>query len=640
MYARLYALGESPLAIDEYYLAQSIRNILESGFPRFDCGGYYVRGLIQQYSTAVLNIVGIDMHVALRMITVLANIAAIPAVYLLGKRVGGFNAAVCACILFALSVWEIEIARFGRMYAPFQAIFVWYCVALCRAYFGSHRGFYWSVVLGTISIFVYEGAALLLCTTFIPLVAGKVQRVKNWLLAGSSFVFGIWFLTRDFGTLGAEPRLSERYNDQSTTPWNLPFDEPLTLFSPAWSGAFEILMLIGAVCFSVIFVVNMARSISTGMRSQTDGIAYLWLGVAIWLAAGGFFGIILMLSVALIAWRWLDFNQLSRTTVVTVCIWLIIALTAWIARLLTVSEGPVAERGVEILYILFLFPDVYSEIAYRWLRSLPVESVVAVVSIGAYLLALRHDDQKSNAAELFLFLLGLLLVLGFMVAILPQPYSTIRYTYFLHPLVIVLIATSWAAIANKFTANESRQTVVILGATCLFMIASFDYRISHIVGIGSPEIIFRMNMSKWERDRVYRRWDYRSPAEYVNSHATPSDKIVTTSQSVPYYLNNLTHFYMNSSGKEYATVASCHGTMERWSSATLLSTPAELRQLYEPKIRNDVWAIIRSPIRPEASSMEQAIAREHKDHIVYESVDERIIVVHIPAENSRVSNPQ
>ena len=135
LYARLYALGESPLAIDEYYLAQSIRNILETGFPRFDCGGYYVRGLIQQYSTAVLNIVGIDMHVALRTITVLANIAAIPAVYLLGKRIGGFNAAVCACILFALSVWEIEIARFGRMYAPFQAIFVWYCVALCRAYF-------------------------------------------------------------------------------------------------------------------------------------------------------------------------------------------------------------------------------------------------------------------------------------------------------------------------------------------------------------------------------------------------------------------------------------------------------------------------------------------------------------------------
>jgi len=56
--ARFWALGKWPLAIDEYYFAQSVQNVLHFGIPEFPCGGLYVRGLLLQYASALLQLAG------------------------------------------------------------------------------------------------------------------------------------------------------------------------------------------------------------------------------------------------------------------------------------------------------------------------------------------------------------------------------------------------------------------------------------------------------------------------------------------------------------------------------------------------------------------------------------------------------
>ena len=38
---RFRGLGTWPLAVDEYYLAQSVQNILRVGLPEYPCGGRY-----------------------------------------------------------------------------------------------------------------------------------------------------------------------------------------------------------------------------------------------------------------------------------------------------------------------------------------------------------------------------------------------------------------------------------------------------------------------------------------------------------------------------------------------------------------------------------------------------------------------
>jgi hypothetical protein len=171
-----------------------------------------------------------------------------------------------------------------------------------------------------------------------------------------------------------------------------------------------------------------------------------------------------------------------------------------------------------------------------------------------------------------------------------------------------------------------------ISITAAFMIASVDYNIRHMLEIDSPRVMFRTEMSKWERDRVYRRWDYRSPAEFVNAHASVGDVILTTSQAVPFYLTTITHFYADSTGKEYPEIASCRGATERWSSANLVSNPVEFETLVESLANNNLWAIIRSDDRPEASNFEKQFLAEYHDKIVYQSIDDRLVVVHISGD--------
>jgi 4-amino-4-deoxy-L-arabinose transferase-like glycosyltransferase len=161
-YFRLKGLAKSPFAIDEYYIASSVRNILEHGLPQFDCGGYYTRGLLLQYLAAPLFKYGSNDELYFRLITVISNLLTIPALYLLGKRIAGRAAACFVVVLFSVSIWETEMARFARMYAPFQMLFIWYLYFLYKALIltdaTARKWMYW---ISLISIFVSEEAIFL-----------------------------------------------------------------------------------------------------------------------------------------------------------------------------------------------------------------------------------------------------------------------------------------------------------------------------------------------------------------------------------------------------------------------------------------------------------------------------------------------
>jgi hypothetical protein len=66
VFARFTALGAAPLAVDEYFLLRSTQNVLHHGWPVFDCGGVYSRGLVLQYLAALLNLFGASSDVAPR----------------------------------------------------------------------------------------------------------------------------------------------------------------------------------------------------------------------------------------------------------------------------------------------------------------------------------------------------------------------------------------------------------------------------------------------------------------------------------------------------------------------------------------------------------------------------------------------
>ena len=79
VYFRLKGLGKPPFAIDEYYIATSVQNILKHGLPQFECGGYYVRGLLLQYLAVPFFKYGSNDEFFFRLITVFFNLLTVPA---------------------------------------------------------------------------------------------------------------------------------------------------------------------------------------------------------------------------------------------------------------------------------------------------------------------------------------------------------------------------------------------------------------------------------------------------------------------------------------------------------------------------------------------------------------------------------
>lgn len=173
-FVRLKGLGEWPLAVDEYYIAQSVKNILRTGLPQFESGGYYMRGLILQYlATPLLHFFPND-EFALRLLPVFFNILAFFPIFLLGKKVAGEKAGYLAIIFFSLSVWEIEMARFARMYTPFQALFLWWLFFLYKVVIeDDQKSEHWMHGVSVLAIFMHEASIFLLVLNFLPLAFVK-----------------------------------------------------------------------------------------------------------------------------------------------------------------------------------------------------------------------------------------------------------------------------------------------------------------------------------------------------------------------------------------------------------------------------------------------------------------------------------
>ena len=200
-YFRIKGLSNGGFAnSDEYYIVKAVHNILEFGIPRFPLGGYYTRGIIYQYLSAILLMIGIKEEFALRIIPVIFNMLAIPAIYLLAKKIGGKLIAASVVFLFCFSVLEIEYSRLARYYAPFQMLFIWHIYFLYKTIVEKeYKSFKWMIFISIASVFMYEGSIFLLVLNFIPFVLDK-KIISSSKIIYSTIVFvgGFFYLKFDF----------------------------------------------------------------------------------------------------------------------------------------------------------------------------------------------------------------------------------------------------------------------------------------------------------------------------------------------------------------------------------------------------------------------------------------------------------
>ena len=614
-YFRLKGLGKWPFALDEYYIIRSVQNIFKYGLPQFDAGGYYPRGILYQYIIAALWSAGLKAEFAARIIPVLTNLAAFPALYKLSKKISGKTLAIILVIYFSFSLWEVEFARFARMYSPFQAIFIWYLYNFYLLLFENKKtAFNWMLILSFVSIFVYEASIFLVIMNFIPLlwdyerkefslsdltkVFSKTNLTKL-IAATGIFLIAYFYLSFDFRTFNQTNLLPPELKDYfDNLPKMSKFRMPMVLLFSESSGILWLIMKILPVITVGLFTVHILKSKDLIFENKFS------LMVIGFFALLNVYGLLIIFTVMFIMINWLNVKSLNKKLIFytigvigfTFLFWTAYAIfnTSWY-EYFPKGKFTGTFASLKILWKQFLnYPNFY-EMFVIFRNTLPKFTYLSILILFSGILITTLKQEERFKQFNFLFFVFTLLI--FLITFINTFYFDTRYFFFVFPLFLLLLFGSLQLIINFVIKTDKLQSIVFIIA-CLFVaIISEDIGYDHLVHIDTARINFRKGFTKTEKIHYYPRWDSRSPSEIVNKKSTPDDIIITNDQISDFYLNRLDFIYENYKANDFIIESVEGGKKERWTNANLIYTYDDLlKKLFDSKstkwlIVNKMWGV-------------------------------------------------
>lgn len=609
-YLRFYGLGFWSLSVDEYYLAKSTISVSENGLPNFPDGGYYMRGLLQQYLTAPIYLLTNHIEFSVRLIPALANLLTIPAVYLIARSLANKKTGLLAVVLFALSLWEIEFARFGRMYAPFQAIFLWQAYFLIRYHIDNKlKDLITLSILSFFSIFVYEGAIFSLMTAFFALTLHAV----NWqrIVAVSPSIFGL-------GLAVILKALNLRNTDNTVQPdapagTSFPLNIPELLYKANTFSIFHWFLVLIGIILTIIVLFRERDEI----QESRNPILYTFLISVLVISAflnQLFMTAILAAAIILIPKEnhkkiniVADLNQSSiKIFFIWISIWLVIA--ASISSITTAS----------FLESITSFPELKERIYWPLESAIPRTSAfLLIASIG---LSLYCFFKKEKPSTQILLIFSVLMLIA--ISSINTLYSVSRYSFFLYPIFLIILAVS---IDTLISALKNKHAAILLGSATiiLFLAISEDYKLDHLLNITSAKYNYRMPYSMDRQQHYYIRFDYESPADFVDKNKERSDKIVTTVKVVDHYLRKVDFTYVPYEMRR--GLLGCGGDCYIWNKTRLLSDKDKIQQLIE-KANDDLWLISYLPRNIHRNSVDEFIETNFPKNVVFVNYDGSIAV--------------
>jgi hypothetical protein len=575
-YGRFKGLGIWPLGVDEFYISRSIDNVLRTGLPAFPCGGYYLRGLVYQYLVAGVRLTGRTPEFAGRFVAAACSVATLPAAYLLGKRIQGPVTGWVVVIILSLSVWEIEMARFARMYAPFQAVFVWYLVFCLRYAVDKERGALgWMIALSVLGVLTWEGGVLLGIANIVAVLLshehGRLKAAEWKRLAALVLLLGLLVVagTNDLrGGGGAEAADAQVGVAAGPAHQALHFvaDWAAALTQhPAWSCGW--LLISGLACFSAAWIWSLRRR----------PLAALSLCAALAAAAAHLFtlaaGIIAVsLLMQLIAPRELTERRARYFPMTLACYFVFwLAFYHWTG---VAASEPIVGGGAmpPLVQHLFGFPDVYDTMVRPWGRTMPVLSILlgfALIFVFWDSLAKQGDYPGPMAV-----LLTLILVMVIIIGVTPTGRIETRYTFFLYPVLISLaVAAAMIAVQRlKFLRGASLLASAAIPLLCFG--ATEDFQPRHLAAVDSADVNFRVGMSAARAEHYYPRNDMRAVGEWLAAHVRPDDVVISGIPNLGEYYNGFDYFYLDAEDNRYDAYLCRDGRTERWTNHPITNAAA------------------------------------------------------------------
>jgi hypothetical protein len=588
LWGRFKGLGAWPLADDEYYMARAVQDILRVGTPQYECGGWYVRGLPYQYLVALLQLVGMPPEFSLRVVSAASSLLVLPAVYLLGRRAHGARVALLSVVILSVSVWEIETARFGRMYMPLQAIFTWYLVFFLRYTVDrDRRAWRPMLLLSLLGGITWEGGLLLMALNALPPFIGNTtgqlrsRDVRDLVVAGLLIVPVAMLIYSNLRMSSDVPPYSDEFYTALARPpltWDsivaMTLDRLVT--RSAW--------LVAAIALTASVVIG---SISVWhLRSRWLAAAGVLLAILLGVAHQFMAAACVLLLMALT--RIVSMHELTPRNALPLHVSLGLSLGIWLAIGFGTAAFVADDSGswlgnsktIVVLYALFGMPDFLLQVIRPWVGAASFFGMTLLVLLG---LTLRNEFRvpRSHSTEVSVLLL-IVIVMLIAVGVSDPPRQATRYVSFLYPAVLVItLSTAVGLIGTLPIRSTSRKGVtwlLIFGAYLL----SEDFRPQHVVAVDSPESNFRVRMHGRAETHLQPRTDPRGAALWINARANQTGDIAINGfPAASFYSDRFDFAYTDMGHQRYGAFACQRGTVERWSNLRLLASTKDLRREIE-----------------------------------------------------------
>jgi hypothetical protein len=577
VFGRFKGLGTAPFAVDEYYLARSIENILRAGIPAFKCGGFYMRGLILQYAAAAEQLVGIAPELAPRLVSAFCSLIALPAVFLLGRRVHGRLVGLLAVIIIALSVWEIEMARFGRMYAPFQAVFLWYLVFFLRYTVDRDARALWPMILlSIVGPFVWEGGVFLalanLLCIFLRRWPDRLHRSDALSLAAAAALLGLaaWFVTADFRGYVADAWPAGYVRALSTMP-----PDPLSsLRLPLNALRGHPSLMIAAIfpLTGVLLAIPWVWSLRGRPFAALGLFAALLAAVAHQFLAVAAIGLLLLLT-RLVPWKEL-FGR--RAAVFHVAV--LVCAAFWIAFAVVGIDwhhaaGSLPRAAAMLGYQLLSFPDVVGVVVRPWARAIPHLSVGLLLLLAVATYWAARDDTTPEPQRILLITL---LVLLLSASASHPPREETRYVFFLYPVAVIVALGTLAQAIERLGAAPAAVSGLTIALALGGFALSEDFQPRHVLRIDSDVETFRLAMNQGMQSHLVIRDNYRAIAQWLERNAGPNSIVVNGVHGLDRYYSGIKYFFTDQHDSNFADWSCRRGTVERWGNYPLLNSTESL----------------------------------------------------------------
>lgn len=585
IYGRFKGLGFAPVSPDEYYLARGVDSVLKFGIPAFDCGGYYQRGIALQYIMAGLRLLGLSPELAARSVCAFASLLTLPAAYLIGRRFLSANLALVAVSILALSVWEVEIARFGRMYAPFQAVFTWYLVYFLRyavdRKIEAMRGMLALTLLGAL---VWEGAVFLALANFIPAMVSfsesrRLQK-NDWTMVGIGLPLlagSFYFATANMRFWSDIPPYPAGYSKALTEVVTSKLDLvkiplPGMGMGAVWLGIFAVALIVCAVALRWVWSIRARPVLALGLLAMMAT------------ALVHQFAATMAIFVVLLLLRELTLKELVSSNARACVLTIFLAIAFWTAYGLAHIDWPtlVQQSGSSFralgvfAYQFFRFPNVVGDVVRPFVGAVPILSALLGAALIASVLRTVISGDEVRSPERILLLLFVLLLVA--VALGAKPRQETRYVAFLYPLAILFVVVT----VDRLIGKAGFAVATRNGAAAVIVLALFfateDMSLRHLLNVDSPQITFRADMKPALQSHLEIRNDVRGIAQWLKENASPEqDAVINGVHGFDYYFPGTRYFFVDEHDPNFPDW-SCHaGTKDRWTNLPLIYTVSDLK---------------------------------------------------------------